>query len=521
MIPHAGRSNRSLSVLLICFICSVVLLTGSIGVEPATAQKPDINATVGGDRLVQDGEITVLEDPSANVTVTSDTPIKLVEVRVNGEIRRSYRPNETAFSRAVSLDLDPNENTVEIIAQSSSIKSLQTTITKHTAAPRVQYSSPFSTSIKGGPSNETNLSSGQVTLAGSLHTVSTVEQIRIERTHRPEANNSSRELYQIRNPGESFSQELLLGVGTNEVVAEYTDANGRTNTDTFRLIVDDATDPTIDLDSPNSSYTDSTEIRGTVRDETKLKKVSLNRTSNNASQVLLLSSDDEPDANRLSYAIDMTVDLFDDNDDNEFKIVAEDAAGNVQTRTFSLNYEPEPQVTITENTTNRTANTVQVAGEISEAEIDRVTVETINTQSGDRLDLARVYDAGTPTTTLEFDRTLRATPDHTVVKLLIEYEDGQQTRTIQPSIATQQEVDETEVDSPSNRSDAVTDAETGSNISATNSDEGGVNATTDSTKEDTTPDSQSSPPTLIPIRTRDAFGGTVIVGAIYLLGHRV
>jgi len=513
-------------VLLLCFACSVALVTGGIGVETATAQETAINATIDGNRLVQDGEITVLEDPTANINITSETRINLVEIRIDGEIRHSYRPNETVFSRTVPLELDPNENTLEVIAQSETVGSLKTTVTKNTAAPRVRYSSPFSTSVKGGPSNETNLSTGQVTLAGSLHTVSTVERIRIEQTHLPKKSNGTRKLYQIQNPGDSFSQDLLLGIGTNEIVAEYTDTNGRTQTDKFRLVVDDATNPTVELNSPNSSYTDAARIHGTVRDETKLSEVTLNRTSNNASQMLLLSSNDKPDPNRLTYEIDTTVELYNSNEDNEFQLAAEDAAGNVRTQTFSVKYEPEPRVIITDNSTNKTANTVRVAGRVFEAEINRVTVETINTKSGDRLDIARIYEAGTPTTAIEFDQTLRAVPEETIITLLIEYEDGQEVRTIKPSISVQQGTDKTEVNDSSNRSNAVTNTKNGSGAATVDSDEtsvddGDESSDTTPAEEDSSTGTTSPAPAFIPIRTREAFGGTVIVGAIYLLGNWV
>ncbi|WP_200531433.1 hypothetical protein [Halorubrum sp. LN27] len=263
--------------------------------------------TVDGEPLTNSGERIVLEDPTANVSVESSDPIDLIEIRVNGEIRNSYRPDNRSFEQSVSLALDPNENTVEVIARGDSVSTFKTTLTKNTAAPRVRYTSPFSTTVLGGPENETNVSSGQVTLAGDFHTVSEVDRVQIERTHivetedKNEDNQTDRKLYRITDPGDSFSQDLLLGNGKNEIVARYTDTNGRTNTDSFDLIVDDATDPNITLNTPDKSYTDSVRIRGEIRDETKLDRVAINRTSNNASQVLLTSSGTEPNRERLSY----------------------------------------------------------------------------------------------------------------------------------------------------------------------------------------------------------------------------
>ena len=39
--------------------------------------------------------------------------------------------------------------------------------------------------------------------------------------------------------------------------------------------------------------------------------------------------------------------VHDDNDDNEFRVVAEDSAGNVQERTFRVDYDPTPRVSVT------------------------------------------------------------------------------------------------------------------------------------------------------------------------------
>lgn len=520
--------SRLFRILSVCAICFVAMTALGVGTGIVSAQETSINATVGEDRLVDGGEITVLEDPTVSVTASSDTPLDLIEIRIDGEIRHSYSPNETEFERDIDLNLDPNENTVEVIARSERVRSIKTTIIKNTAAPKVRYTSPFSTSVNDAPSNKTNISTGQVTLSGNLHTISEVKQIWIERTHiSEEADDGAqvdRKLYRITDPGGSFSQELLLGNGTNKIVAEYTDTNGRTNVDRFQLIVDDATDPTVDLSFPNKSYTDSVRIRGTTKDETKLKKVELNRTSNNASQVLLLSSNDEPDPDMLSYSIDTTIELYENNNKNQFQLTVEDSAGNVQNRTFRVEYDPAPKIEITKNITNTTENTVQIAGKVSEARINRITLETIDTQSGERLDITRIYDAGTPTTVVEFNQTLKAIPEGTVANLLIEYKYGQEVRTITPRADLEQKTAENEVKNNSSSSNNTISSERSNktavgyeqNTSLSNADE--TTNTTPSERESSTITS-SLPSTFIPIRTRDAFASVVLVGAIYLAGH--
>jgi len=534
-----SNSTPSAAVLRVtcCLVLCFALVGAGVGADTAVAQQEaTIDVSVDGDRLVDGTEHVVLTDPTANVSVEANATIDLIEIRVDGDIRHTYRPDDRSFDRAVPLDLDPNENTVEVIARADGVSTFEATVTKHTAAPRVRYTSPFSTSVLGGPDNETNVSSGQVRLAGTLHTVSSVSHIRIERTHVYSDDNETnltncdsqpnchtdRTLHRISDPGDSFEQDLLLGEGRNEIVARYTDENGRTNVDSFDLVVDDETDPVIDLTVPNESYVDSARVRGTVRDETKLHRVTLNRTSNNASQVLLTGTDSHPDPNRLTHEFDMTVPLYHDSDANEFRLVAEDAAGNVHEQTFTVEYDPSPNITVTENATNATAETVRVAGTVSEAQISRVTLETIDTRSGDRLDITRVYEADAPTTRVEFDRSLTAAPGHTVVNVIVSYDNRQETKSITPSVDRPEPEDERATD------EDTANASPESTESAPDDDAGGVVSATETdgaadgeSGDDSPADGDAAGPTLVPLRTRDAFGGVVVVGATYLLGHWV
>jgi len=70
-------------------------------------------------------------------------------------------------------------------------------------------------------------------------------------------------------------------------------------------------------------------------------------------------------------------------------------------------------------------------------------------------------------------------------------------------------------------SDADSDAETDADEDADG--EGGSDATTDETSDDPPADGESDSSGLIPLPfgTREAFGGTVLVGAVHLLGHWV
>ncbi|MFC7323776.1 hypothetical protein ACFQMF_04180 [Halorubrum rutilum] len=528
MIPDTTPSNRALRTALCLALC-LSLVGAGVGTGPATAQAaPAIDVMIGGESFTDNSEITVMTDPTANVTVSSNGTIDLIEIRVNGVIRHSYHPNSQSFNRSIALDLDPNKNTVEVIARGAEVASSETTVIKHTAAPWVRYSSPFSTSVVGGPPNETNVSGGQVTLAGTLHTASDVEWIWIERTHFKYASNQSipteRNVYRLPKPGDSFSQDLLLANGTNRIVARYADSTGRIRKDSFRLIVDDVTDPTITLHAPNESYTDSVRVRGTVRDETKLHRVTLSRTSNGASQVLLAGDEPGPEPERLTYDVNTTIDLYDTNEDNEFRLVAEDSSGNVENQTFSVAYDPTPRVTVTENVTNVTAKTVHVAGNVSEAQIRRVTLESIDTRSGERLDIARVYEADAPpATTVDLNHTLTAVPGKTAVNLIIAYEHGQYSRSITPAVSTPPESADEEATDTSAADGAGSDRNEDRSGS---DDESSGNASMVTGDGDTPVTGDENPldragPVFVPIRTREALGGVAVVGATYLLGHRI
>ncbi|WP_424014192.1 hypothetical protein ACOZ35_14285 [Halorubrum xinjiangense] len=511
---------------VLCGVCIIFLFIYT-GAGAVTAQETAVNMTIDDEQLTAGDELVVLEDPNTNITVTAETPIDLVELRVNGDVYRSYRPNSTQFDRSLTLELDPNENDVEVIAKTDRVTTVETSVTKHTAAPRVRYISPFSTSIKGGPNSTVNVTSGQITLAGDLHTVLDVKRIRIERTSNyGSGENSSKEdrrIHRISNPGDSFSQDLLLANGTNDIVAEYTDSRGRTNTDRFTLVLDDKTDPEIEFEVENQSYTDTTSISGTVRDETKIKRVEINRTSNNGSQILMMSGTAKPNPDLLEYSFDTSVELYDDDDDNEFQITAEDAAGNIRNRTLSISYDPQPDVSVTEATTNVETETVRVTGTVSEAEISQVTVETINTRTGERLDLVRVYDAGSFTDSVNFDQDLRSSPENTMVYVLVSYRTGQYSTKIRPDVPDTQEDGDNSTASANNATSTKSEETntTAQNTSKGNTTNQSANDTDTTGGEKTQSDSGTESPALFPIRTRDAFGGTVIVGGIYLLGHWV
>ncbi|MDB2294242.1 hypothetical protein PM085_18690, partial [Halorubrum ezzemoulense] len=232
-----------------------------------------------------------------------------------------------------------------------------------------------------------------------------------------------------------------------------------------------------------------------------------------------------PNPDKLKYSFDTTVELYDDNDDNEFKITAEDAAGNIRNQTFVIKYEPEPEVNITNATINLEGKTVHLAGTVSQAEISRVTIETFNTSTGERLDLDRVYDTETFTNAVSFDKEFRASAKGTIVTILVSYRSGQYSTSITPEIPDSQK--ETNTNNGTETTDNTTSVQsettnrTVQNTTETKPDNQTSVETNSSSGNESQPDTTPNSPTLLPVRTRDAFGGIVVVGGAYILGHWV
>ncbi|MFD1570537.1 hypothetical protein [Halorubrum laminariae] len=546
---RSGVTSSQIAVWSVCLAISILLASAGPLVAVAAGQQdsgPQIDIAIDGEPVADGGERIVQSDPTANITVASNTSIDLIEIRVDGEIRHSYRPENRSFSRAVPLELGLNDNDVEIIADAERVATFEATVTKRTGAPRVKYTSPFTTTVKGGPPDETTVPTGEVTIAGSLHTVSTVDRVTIERTFTYDLDNdeneTDRDMYRIEDPGEEFSQDLRLGVGENDIVMRYVDAAGKTNTDEFTLVVDDETAPKMELDVPNVSYSDSARIRGSVSDETKLDRVTLERVDADGSQVLLTETDPGPDAERLNVTVDTRVALHHTDEPNEFRLVAEDTAGNTNEREFAIEHDPDPQVSVSVRETNTTAETVRLAGNITDADVTRVTLETIDTDSGERLDIVRAHETAGPVESVTFDRTLTAAPGRTVANLLVTHDGGAQyTESITPRVdeSTESTTESEDGDEDNAGGETEGDGDVGDGTGdATTSMEtpetgdgntGSSSGTTDESAQnpdkngDDGGDGSDSGPPLFPfgVGTREALGGVVVVGSVYVLGLRV
>ena len=213
------------SIIALC----VLLVYSSVAVVPVAGQSPTVSLTVDGESAQAGAETLVRADPTATISVNSAAPVDLVDVRVNGVIQWSAEPNATSVNETIPLTLESGANDVTVIVNADGVESVSTTVIKDDSRPRVAYTTPFETTALGSAPETVTVETARVDLAGTLVDAAGVERIGFEReyTHtRAGEEKTSRAQHRLREPGESFTQPLMLGTGRNNVTARYTDRFG-------------------------------------------------------------------------------------------------------------------------------------------------------------------------------------------------------------------------------------------------------------------------------------------------------
>lgn len=403
----------------------VVMVTAMTGVALA---EPTISVSVGGDDISEGETVRTDSDPDVEITVDADATIELVEVRVNGEIRESYEPGTESFSETVALDLDNGENDVRVVANADGTTTFDATILKDTAAPFVEYTSPFETPDRRAPPDSSVVSDAEVTLSGELIDVTGVESIAIEREFDYRfagSSDTSREFYEIEDPGESFSQEVFLGDGENEFTVTYTDEMGNKRVHEFTLDVSDTTEPTVDVTVPSRTGAPQVRLQGTVSDNVKLNTVEVGIVGGSSTQVVTQSSP-EPDRDRLSVDINEEVSLSEG--ENRIEIEATDNAGNTVEREFEVVYDRnvEPRIVVDAERTGFESGSLLVRGRVDRGEISGVTVESVDVAADEIVDITNVDIEGETTNRVDIDESLAVADGETQIRILVSDSEGNQ-----------------------------------------------------------------------------------------------
>ncbi len=404
----------------------VLVVLASATVTPVAGASPTVTLTVDGESVAAGSETLVRADPTVEVRVEASTPIELVDVRVDGVIRWSRDPGESSVEATVPLDLESGANEVTVVANADGVSSVSATVVVDDRRPRVAYTAPFETSVLAGVPEEVRVETAATTLAGDVVDDAGVTRLTVDRAYtyeRAGTTLASRRHHAQRDPGGSFEQPLLLGNGRNNVTAQYTDRLGQIRVDSFVIVVDDTTAPTVDVSVPARTSAETVQLTGTVRDAVKVTELRVTRPD--GTEAILVQTDAEPDRDRLAVGLNETVALRDGT--NEIVVTARDPAGNTATETVTVERtgDVDPRVNVTARPVAGAGDTVRVAGTVSGGPVTRVTVESVDEATGDRLDVVQVR-GGEPVTRVGVNESLAAANASTTVRVLVTDADGTQ-----------------------------------------------------------------------------------------------
>ena len=266
------------------------------------------------------------------------------------------------------------------------------TIIIDTAAPLVEYTSPFESSAAAPPPDRPTVTNSTVMLAGTFQDRSAVTAVQITHIYEYDfagRSQSTRSVYRFSPTNGSFTRPLVLGVGENEITAEYTDRFGniRRHEITIRLI--DISAPQITLDRPIPSRVgyETLQIRGSVTDGVKLNRIDF-LTPSGGTKRLLIQQGPEPTRERRSVSISETVQLSPGR--NYMQIDATDVSGNAREREATVFYNESipPQISIESVTVSDSASqspTVRATGRITREDIvdARIEIRNVGTENNE------------------------------------------------------------------------------------------------------------------------------------------
>lgn len=370
----------------------VIVLVSTAVAGTATAEPVVTVSTASGE--ISEGEIIKTTDEvTININAAADSMITVVEIRIDGDVVKTYEPKSNTFSKTTTPDTGDGEQNVEIIVSSDRVTTFNYTIVQDSIPPVIEYTSPVQRySGRSSPSNVT-VENAYVNLSGNISDTTGVNTVSIRRTYQHSSNASSGQsvrTYRINNPGNRFNQRLFLGSGENELIARYTDEMGNVRRHEFTISVSDSESPKINLTVPNRTFNQQVEIQVSVTDNVQLQTVTVERPDGTGFRPIT-ESNPEPDPGLLSTNISRNISL--DEGKNNISVTATDRDGNSasESATITYNRQIEPKITIYRNQTQITNDNLSLQAAVIQGEITRVSVETVNLTTNNIVDLQLIY----------------------------------------------------------------------------------------------------------------------------------
>ena len=331
---------------------------------------------------------TQRRSPSTERTHTNNTSTETAPKTATATATVTSTSNDDAAGQATATPTSsPTDDAHE--TQNSSIQTYvdSFTIIVDTAAPLVEYTSPFESSAAAPPPDRPTVTNSTVMLAGTFQDRSAVTAVQITHIYEYDfagRSQSTRSVYRFSPTNGSFTRPLVLGVGENEITAEYTDRFGniRRHEITIRLI--DISAPQITLDRPIPSRVgyETLQIRGSVTDGVKLNRIDF-LTPSGGTKRLLIQQGPEPTRERRSVSISETVQLSPGR--NYMQIDATDVSGNAREREATVFYDESiaPKISIESIAVSDSASrspTVRATGRITREDIVDARIEIRNVE---------------------------------------------------------------------------------------------------------------------------------------------
>jgi hypothetical protein len=403
---------------------ALVVVAGGVGLAPdagvAGATPPAVTVTVDGSP-VGDGNGTVVnDDPPIGVTVDADRSIEVVSVRVDGTTERRYTPNGTTLDETLRFDLASGERTVAVVVKTDDVTTHEVTVTKDAERPYVAYTAPFETETYEPPPARTTVNRSRVTLTGNFTDVTGVTHLRINRSVEYDTGASTRTdraVYRTRTPNDSFAQPIFLGVGDNNVTARYHDELGHVRVHRLTITVQDTAPPTLANLSAVRQAPDTLSVGGRATDNGQIRSVSLTSAGDGDTTYLIQPGLGEPDPERRRTAFASNVTLHPGV--TAVTLRATDTAGNAVERTVTVRRTVVPELRLDGGGTRYVnGSTVVARGMATDGEIVSATLEAVDSDTGEVLDIVSLHD-GDIVTDLDFERHLDVAARDTTVRLRV------------------------------------------------------------------------------------------------------
>ena len=410
--PRADRRPRRSAARTVVLLLALVVVAAAAVPLGVAAQSASIAISVDGTPVEAGGETTVTVDPTVGFEVSADSAIESVIVRVNGDTLATYEPNASTLERSLDVELVDGENEVSVVVQTADgVSSQRVTVLKDDQAPFVRFTSPFETGhYRQIVPNTTKVNQSNPKIAGELHDLSDITRITVTRRYQYSHANKqyqSNARWDIEDPSDSFTQQIFLGVGTNEVSVLVVDEFDQSREYTTQVNVTDTQAPDVRFDLEDTVHGSTLELDGAVTDNGQLDTISAKVEGYGSVNGLFNGVDKEPDESATRVPLSGTLKL--QPGENTVVVTATDVAGNTVevNHTVVYTHSVAPNIRLFEDsTTVEAGNTVHLEGVVEDGEVTAVTIDAVDADSGDVVDLARVYTGPEQTGTVTIEESL-------------------------------------------------------------------------------------------------------------------